>query len=102
MTLRLASILGPHFGDRLSYGFLNLFRGLVSKRPPEALQNRRVPLPPRIHFSHATYLVRTVASLGAATYQQAIAPAVPSTFRTTTSNSPTIHVLRFATSAFVA
>ena len=93
MTLRLASILGPHLGDRLSYGFLNLFRGLVSKRPPEALQNRKVPLPPRIYFSHATYLVRTVAT---------IAPAVPSTFRTTTSNSPTIHVLRFATSAFVA
>ena len=87
------SILGSHFGDRLSYGFLNLFRALASKRPPEALQNRKVPLPLRIHFSHATYGVSTAATM---------APAVPTTLSTTTSSRPTIHVLRFATSAFVA
>ena len=93
LPLRPTSILRPHLSDRLSYRFLNLLRRLVTKRPPEPLQNLEVSLPLLIHFGHVSYPVKTAAT---------IAPAVPSTFRTTTSNSPTIHVLRFATSAFVA
>ena len=93
LTLRPASILGSHFGDRLSYGFLDLLRCLVTKRLTEPLQNLKVPLPPRIQLSHATYPVRTAAT---------IALTVPTTFSTATSKIPTIQVLRFAKSALVA
>ena len=87
------SILSSHFSDRLSYGFLDLLRRLITKRPTEPLQNLKVPLSPRIQLSHATYRVKTTAKM---------APAVPTTFSTATSKIPTIQVLRFAKSALVA
>ena len=93
MTLRPASTLGPHFGDRLSYGFIDLLRCLVTKRPAEPLQNLKATRPPCIQLSHATYPVGTAA---------AIALTVPTTFSTATSKIPTIRVLRFAKSALVA
>ena len=93
LPLRPASILSPHFRDRLRYGFLDLLRCLVTKRPAEALRNLKATLPPRIQLSHATYPVRTAAT---------IALTVPTTFSTATSKIPTIQVLRFAKSALVA
>lgn len=93
MPLRPASILSPHFGNRLSYGFLDLLRRLVTKRPTSPLQNLMFLCPSRIHFSHASYRVRTAATM---------APAVPTTLSTTTSNRPIIHTPSFATPAFVA
>ena len=88
-----ASILSPHFSDRLSYGLLDLLRCLVTKRSTEPLQNLRVSLPPRIQLSHATYPVRTAAT---------IALTVPTKFSTATSKIATIQDLRFAKSAVVA
>ena len=93
MPFRPASILGSHFGDRLSYGFLDLLGRLVTKRQSEPLQNLKATLPPRIQLSHATYPVRRAAT---------IAPTVPTTFSTATSKIPTIQVLTFAKSALVA
>ena len=88
-----ASILSPHIGDRLSYRFLDPLRRLDTKRQTEPLQNLKVPLPSRIHVSHATYRVRTAATS---------APAVPTKFSTATSKMPTIQILRLAKSALVA
>ncbi len=93
LTLRPASILSPHFRDRLRYGFLDLLRRLVTKRSAKALRNLKATLPPRIQLSHATYPVRTAAT---------IALTVPTTSSTATSKIPTIQVLRFAKSALVA
>ena len=45
LPLRPASILSPHFRDRLRYGFLDLLRCLVTKRSAEPLQNLKVHAP---------------------------------------------------------
>ena len=85
--------ISPHFGYRRSHSFLGLLHPLVTNRPPEALQNLVSLRPSRIPFGHASYRVRTTAT---------ITPAVPTRFTTATSRVPTIHVLRFAESALVA
>jgi len=55
-TLHPASILGSHFGDRLSYGFLNLLGSLITKRSAKALKNLEVLIPLCIQLRQPFYV----------------------------------------------